>query len=747
MEVLLKKRLVAFERLKREHASARQVTLETPTFEVNDRLQKLVELQENFDKIQCEIEDAATEEELPSVLNVREDYEKLFYITKGIYARLLETKQPQGSCGGSSDATYIEPETGLKEAVRVLLETQRALLTRQAAASTTVQELADQLRNIRGDPIDTQLPSFSLPTFKGDRKQWASFKDIFISSLQLLMSHLEGEAKSLVSSYAITNINYKEVWDTLVEQYDKPKFAVSALVQEFCDQPVIKIANLVNLRKLVSTSDEVIRHLKAMGAAYESRDPWLIHIVVKKLDENLRSQWASHIVDIDNPTFDELLKFLKRKCDTFETCAAFGSKHWEPVKKEIFKEERKNPTVKKEITSFSVTQPSCPVCSSGDHGIYQCSTFKEASVKERREIAQRMRLCFNCLRSNHCANSCPSRSVCRTSGCQQRHHTLLCPVDKSEVTSNVSTVEDESVTTCDTEDNNELVSCASNVKSSKSTTSIFVATLPTAVVRVQGKDKQFHEVRAMIDSGSQSSLISEHCVTVLGLERDNAKLIVSGVGNGAKETTRGVVNLDISSRFDDNLICRTKAYVLSKLSTNLPSREIDISRLKCLDSLRLADPHFGRPSKIDLILGVDVFLSVVEDGKVKDEMGVPEALNSAFGWIVAGQVGVTNDVICNTAIVSLCTELNIDQTLRQFWEVVEINKPKPRTPEEQKAVDVFQATHHREESGRFVVSLPFDETKPPLGESLPAAIHRLNAIPTFIIEIDSDRHRFLKIAK
>lgn len=37
----------------------------------------------------------------------------------------------------------------------------------------------------------------------------------------------------------------------------KPKFAVSALVQEFCDQPVIKIANLINLRKLVSTSNVV----------------------------------------------------------------------------------------------------------------------------------------------------------------------------------------------------------------------------------------------------------------------------------------------------------------------------------------------------------------------------------------------------------------------------------------------------------------------------------------------------------
>lgn len=76
----------------------------------------------------------------------------------------------------------------------------------------------------------------------------------------------------------------------------------------------------------------------------------------------------------------------------------------------------------------------------------------------------------------------------------------------------------------------------------------------------------------------------------------------------------------------------------------------------------------------------------------------------------------------------MCAEFNVDKTLRQFWEVEEVNKPKPITPQEQKAVEVFQATYQRDESGRFIVSLPFDETTAPLGESLPAAIHRLKSM-------------------
>ncbi|XP_058446168.1 uncharacterized protein LOC131427198 [Malaya genurostris] len=333
MEALLNKRNIAIERLKREHASARILcSQDPPASEIKDRLQKLVNMEENFDQIRSEIEEQSNPDDLSSVLNVRSDFEKIYYATKNLYVPMLNEEQEIGS-----DQTVTDTSSGLKEAVRVLLETQRALLTRQAAASTSVEELAVQFRGRQAEPIDTQLPSYSLPVFKGERKQWPSFKDLFISSvdrknltnalkLQLLMSHLEGEAKSLVSSYTVTDANYKQVWDTLVEHYDKPKFAVSSLVQEFCDQPVIKVPNLANLRKLVSTSDEVIRQLKAMGEQHETRDPWLIHLILKKLDDGLRSQWAQYSVDTENSTFDDLMKFLKRKCDTFETCAAFGSR-------------------------------------------------------------------------------------------------------------------------------------------------------------------------------------------------------------------------------------------------------------------------------------------------------------------------------------------------------------------------------------------------------------------------------------
>ncbi|XP_062712504.1 uncharacterized protein LOC134289861 [Aedes albopictus] len=749
MDVLLNRRRLAMERLKRENASVKSLKdRQAPAFEVEDRLRKLHELEERFDQVQLEIEEATSPDDLPSVINFRTDFETLFYSTKGLLTSLLGSDAAHvdaafsswRSCGSAnSDSTYADPGSQLQDAVRALLETQKTLLTRQVAASTSFNELAVQLRERQIEPIDTKLPSYSLPIFKGDRRHWASFKDLFTScvdqknltnalKLQLLLAHLDGEAKSLVSTYSITDANYTEVWDTLTEHYDKPKFAVSALVQEFCEQPVIKVSNLPNLRKLVSTSDEVIRQLKAMGPEYETRDPWLIYQILRKLDDSLRSQWAQFVVDIDNPTFADMLRFLKRKCDAFETCAAFGARSSE-VKREVPKDDRKFNPLKKEIKSLtSVQEQVCPMCSDS-HVIYQCSEFKGASVQERRELAQSARLCFNCLRANHCVKFCPSKSVCRTPQCQQKHHTLLCqsayaqtmntndPAGKQELENEPS---DEHA------NSNQVVSCSANVKMNLFTFAASV--LPTAIINVKGRNNQFYKVRAMIDSGSQASLITERCMTRLALHRRNAKLLVSGISNCTSGETRGVVTLEISSRFNNVPVVQTQAYVLAKLARNLPEQQINLNHMKCLETLKLADPDFDKPGEIDVILGADVFLSILTVGKVKDENGFPVAINSTLGWIVAGRIGATVGLRSHPAIVSLHTELNVDHLLRQFWECERINQPLPLKQEDQKAVEIFQTTHMRDETGRFVVRLPFDDSKQALGESLATATQRLKAM-------------------
>ncbi|GFT70388.1 DUF1758 domain-containing protein [Trichonephila clavipes] len=73
---------------------------------------------------------------------------------------------------------------------------------------------------------------------------------------------------------------------------------------------------------------------------------------------------------------------------------------------------------------------------------------------------------------------------------------------------------------------------------------------------------------------------------------------------------------------------------------------------------------------------------------------------------------------------------NIDNQLKQFWELEEIPNVKDQilTSEEQFGETHFQNTYACNSEGRFVVKLPFYKSNSELGESKPAAISRLLAM-------------------
>nr|XP_029729152.1 uncharacterized protein LOC115266749 [Aedes albopictus] len=527
----------------------------------------------------------------------------------------------------------------------------------------------------------------------------------------------------MVGSYAITDANYVEVWDRLNEFYGKKKYTVAALVKEFVDQPPVTAPTLVGLRKLTSTSDDVVRQLKALGEEYESRDPWLIHLLLEKLDRETRSLWAQMLVDEDNPSFQDFITFLERRCDALETCASFSKKGTDATTKK--EQERKvdpNTKVGKQIQSFHAnTQQACPQCTEA-HTIYQCASFKRIPVVNRRELVQRAKLCFNCLKATHGVKNCTSPLVCKQ--CKQKHHSLLCTSDSSASDSGQPR-EEAAAKKQEAGEPKQADSVASYVADLKTSCSVnFLSLLPTAVVKVLGKNNVFHEVRAMVDSACMNSLISKQAFERLGLERRNANILVSGITDGKPSKTTGAVTLQISSRFDDRIVIVVDALILNHLVPDQPSHQFDVD-VGALAEAPLADPTYNE----------------CEPGKLYDGRGVPVAQNSVFGYLVGGHFNTARATDGRPILGLATTTTNLDQTLRKFWEVEEVPKSKQLTPDELRAVEHFHSTLSRTETGRYVVRLPFDRTKPELGESATAAIRRFKAMERkFSIDPELQQH-------
>ena len=79
------------------------------------------------------------------------------------------------------------------------------------------------------------------------------------------------------------------------------------------------------------------------------------------------------------------------------------------------------------------------------------------------------------------------------------------------------------------------------------------------------------------------------------------------------------------------------AVVIPRVSCDLPSSPIPLDfKWNHLYDLTLADPSFGQPGRIDLLLGVDVFVDILRDGRRKGPPGSPTAIEIDFGCVLDG---------------------------------------------------------------------------------------------------------------
>ncbi|XP_038106910.1 uncharacterized protein LOC119766434 [Culex quinquefasciatus] len=557
LKSLTNKRSVILAKVKWELSVANAIKTRNPSLgEVAERRDKLTDLARCFEGIQTEIEEATPNlEEVVTVFNHRILFEEAYFQIKDLYTEYLDqhVEEPE-------DRSENRQDNDLRDAVRALLESQQQMLLAQCQKPTP-QSLAlaagSQVSNSVPQNV-VKLPQIDIPKFTGERKHWRSFKDLFECTIhnrtdlrdsvkmQYLFSYLDGEAKGKVDSFSINEDNYREAWDALVTFYDKKKYTVFALVREFVDQQQVTSSN--GLKKLVATSDDVVRQLKPLGREYESRDPWLIHLLLEKLDRETRSLWAQRIINIENPTFAAFLEFLQQRCDALETCLAFSKKP----------------------ASDSTTQPLL-------------RAFKAMDVDGRRELVLSQKLCFNCLKPSHTTSKCPSKSTCHKPDCNQRHHTMLCYQQQLQGYEPEET--DHDLCPQLPEEAEEVWSFSANTAQTKANKHgpSTAALLPTVVVNLQGKDGKLHQVRCLVDSGSQASLITEACVKRIGLKRTKVSLEVSGVNGEIVGNTAGAVTLVMSSRFNGEAKLTTQAYVLGRLTATLPNQRFSVADLPFLE--------------------------------------------------------------------------------------------------------------------------------------------------------------------
>ncbi|GFU47968.1 integrase catalytic domain-containing protein [Trichonephila clavipes] len=169
-----------------------------------------------------------------------------------------------------------------------------------------------ELTNTEFDKADAALPIESSEMEEFETKYYetkAKLQNILETLSRLLLS----EPANIIKHIPITETAYSEAWEKLLARYDKKKQIIFSLIKTFMEQPSFNDTNSSNLRNIADTSDEVIRDLKSIDTKAESRNVWLIYILLQRVDPKTCQEWAQFSNNIDFPTFEAFIEFLNNR--------------------------------------------------------------------------------------------------------------------------------------------------------------------------------------------------------------------------------------------------------------------------------------------------------------------------------------------------------------------------------------------------------------------------------------------------
>ncbi|GFX49230.1 integrase catalytic domain-containing protein [Trichonephila clavipes] len=232
-----------------------------------------------------------------------------------------------------------------------------------------------------------------------------------------------------------------------------------------------------------------------------------------------------------------------------------------------------------------------------------------------------------------------------------------------------------------------------------------------------------HEVRALLDVGSQSHFITKDCADRLQLKNEKINLLVSCLNESTMTINGGVTtsifNGDLSFKKELNLL------VVRRITDLTPSQIINVS-LDMPNEIKLADYKFNIPGKIDVLLGAEIFYELLRPGQIYCGDSRLLLQNTVFGYVVSGSVG--DEVRDNNIHCGLIRDGDLNTTLRSFWELESIGvKNENCCSEEDVSFEMFKQRVHFK-NGRYEVELPWKRDSNELSDNFSLAKRRLGSL-------------------
>ena len=559
---------------------------------------------------------------------------------------------------------------------------------------------------------EVKLPKLSLPTFDGKVEKWLLFWESFdacvhrsdlpdVQKLSYLRSLLKGEAAKSVEGLALTAANYSDAVDILTKRYGRPEKLVFMHIQ-----------SLLGLKELdlVALQDSLLSHIRSLEALGVSGDKYgviLTPLVLSKLPEDVRMEWA-RTSEHHEGDLSHLLQFLSseiRRQERSGHCANVGSSGTVAssrpgnqvtrparmgsqssvgvVTRQQGCQRRESPPTAAALAA-SAKSDRCGVCDKG-HSTARCAELLKLPARERHLEIRNRGLCFRCLLSGHRAAMC--NAVCDK--CKGKHHAVMCFQTAQSAVPKCGKAPDVNL------------SCTSGGLS---------AVLPTATVLVKGAHGDV-KATLLFDTGSNRSYVSSSLVKRCGPEfvRTEELRYAAFGGKESEGGQRNVFSLVMRGvNVAEQKVVEVQAAEVPVICAPLVQPVLPVKLLASLGNLELADTQVGDKRAIDILVGLDFYWHLMGTGCLRSDGG-PVAQHTVFGWVLSGPSGGPSDQGGSVSHQLLVMNDVHESRLHQFWDLDAVGiAPDEDDLQNSPVLKDFESSV-RFQDDRYEVKLPWKE--------------------------------------
>ncbi|XP_066596281.1 uncharacterized protein [Prorops nasuta] len=522
-----------------------------------------------------------------------------------------------------------------------------------------------------------KLPLADLPKFDGSYEKWYSFKNTFQSMIDArddlnnveklihLRSGLIVKAAEKIVIYDDSSENYQKAWDFLQKSYEVQRLIVSRHLRAICEFPKLKTETHDGLIELSDTMQQHHSALESLGASVGC--DMFVYLIEQKLPYETSQKWELELKNDELPTLGKL-------CDFMAQTAIRVSKRELPesISNDINSQKVQPPTKKHKgsgkVHAFvSNVSNACIICQQ-QHYLFQCQDFIKLSVPKRIDAIKRAKHCSNCLRKHP--------GACHSSNSSDNLRIRRQPL------------------------------------------------IMSAMIRAQNKEGNFVRGRALLDTCATAHFVTEEFAKRLNLPRQPCKLSINTISS-MSATTSHSVQITFRSIYSDYQKTLTFLTV-SNIANLVPSEIFPRNSISITRGLQLADPQFYLPRPVDILIGSGATLSMFSIGQINLSNNSSDLIlqKTQLGWVIAG------DSVNATSFHNInCDLLGLSEQLSAFWKIEEPGFVESQSTEEAVCEKHYVQTVSRDNTGKYIVRLPFRENViKEFGDMRIIALRRLNML-------------------